>query len=88
MLTDVFSQISDGNGHMVVWRFAEYLQEVLALPAAVYESPSFNYTEGLATSIFPGVCSSFCCHKCMELVQELFYKNVIAFCPAVGKIKS
>lgn len=50
----VFSQISDGNGHMVVWRFAEYLQEVLALPAAVYESPSFNYTEGLATSIFPG----------------------------------
>ncbi|XP_067005401.1 dystrobrevin beta [Anabrus simplex] len=50
----IFSQISDANGHMVVWRFAEYLQEVLALPAAVYESPSFNYTEGLATSIFPG----------------------------------
>jgi hypothetical protein len=56
MPTDIFSQISDGNGHMVVWRFAEYLQEVLALPAAVYESPSFNYTEGLATSIFAGVC--------------------------------
>ncbi|PSN31578.1 hypothetical protein C0J52_25588 [Blattella germanica] len=54
MCADIFSQISDGNGHMVVWRFAEYLQEVLALPAAVYESPSFNYTEGLATSIFPG----------------------------------
>jgi hypothetical protein len=63
----VFSQISDGNGHMVVWRFAEYLQEVLALPAAVYESPSFNYTEGLATSIFPGVRSSFSCHKSMVL---------------------
>ncbi|KAK7865657.1 hypothetical protein R5R35_006912 [Gryllus longicercus] len=50
----IFSQISDANGHMVVWRFAEYLQEVLALPAAVYESPSFNYTEGLATTIFSG----------------------------------
>jgi hypothetical protein len=81
MPTDVFSQISDGNGHMVVWRFAEYLQEVLALPAAVYESPSFNYTEGLATSIFPGVCSSFCCHKSVVLVQELFYKHVVTFCP-------
>jgi hypothetical protein len=56
MSADIFSQISDGNGHMVVWRFAEYLQEVLALPAAVYESPSFNYTDGLSTSIFPGVC--------------------------------
>lgn len=36
-------------------RFAEYLQEVLALPAAVYESPSFSYSESLATSIFSGV---------------------------------
>nr|CAD7262126.1 unnamed protein product [Timema shepardi] len=50
----IFSQISDGNGHMAVWRFAEYLQEVLALPATVYESPSFNYTEGLAATIFTG----------------------------------
>ncbi|XP_063218074.1 dystrobrevin beta-like [Bacillus rossius redtenbacheri] len=50
----IFSQISDPNGHLVTWRFAEYLQEVLALPAAVYESPSFNYVEGLAGSVFPG----------------------------------
>ncbi|XP_049940517.1 dystrobrevin beta isoform X1 [Schistocerca serialis cubense] len=50
----IFSQISDGNGHMIVWRFSEYLQEVLALPAAVYESPSFSYSDGLANSIFPG----------------------------------
>ncbi|XP_023288354.1 dystrobrevin beta isoform X3 [Orussus abietinus] len=49
----IFSQISDGNGHMIHWRFAEYLKEVLALTAAVYETPSFGYSEGLANSIFP-----------------------------------
>ncbi|XP_053972325.1 dystrobrevin beta isoform X4 [Hylaeus volcanicus] len=49
----IYSQISDGNGHMIHWRFAEYLKEVLALTAAVYESPSFGYSEGLANSIFP-----------------------------------
>ncbi|XP_065342654.1 dystrobrevin beta [Cloeon dipterum] len=50
----IFSQISDGNGHMLQIRFAEYLQEVLALPAAVYESPSFSYSDMLETSIFNG----------------------------------
>ncbi|XP_046143857.1 dystrobrevin beta-like isoform X4 [Osmia bicornis bicornis] len=49
----IYSQISDSNGHMIHWRFAEYLKEVLALTAAVYESPSFGYSEGLANSIFP-----------------------------------
>ncbi|XP_023318880.1 dystrobrevin beta isoform X2 [Trichogramma pretiosum] len=49
----IFSQISDSNGHMIHWRFADYLQEVLALPAALYESPSFGYSDGLATLIFP-----------------------------------
>ncbi|XP_031843408.1 dystrobrevin beta isoform X3 [Nomia melanderi] len=49
----IYSQISDSNGHMIHWRFAEYLKEVLALTAAVYETPSFGYTEGLANSIFP-----------------------------------
>ncbi|KAJ8972520.1 hypothetical protein NQ317_003066 [Molorchus minor] len=48
----VFSQISDSNGLLIQWRFNEYLQEVLALPAAVYESPTFNYTDSLANSIF------------------------------------
>ncbi|XP_076665475.1 dystrobrevin beta isoform X3 [Andrena cerasifolii] len=49
----IYSQISDSNGHMIHWRFAEYLKEVLGLTAAVYESPSFGYSEGLASSIFP-----------------------------------
>ncbi|KAF2900168.1 hypothetical protein ILUMI_06016 [Ignelater luminosus] len=48
----IFSQISDSNGHLLPWRFNEYLQEVLALPAAVYESPTFNYTDSLSSSIF------------------------------------
>ncbi|XP_011335912.1 dystrobrevin beta isoform X4 [Ooceraea biroi] len=48
----IYSQISDSNGHMIPWRFADYLKEVLALTAAVYESPSFGYADGLADSIF------------------------------------
>ncbi|GJQ79260.1 putative zinc ion binding protein [Trypoxylus dichotomus] len=48
----IFSQISDSNGLLLLWRFNEYLQEVLALAAAVYESPSFSYTDTLASSIF------------------------------------
>lgn len=49
----IFSQICDGNGIMVHWKFNEYLQEVLALPAAVYESPTFPFTSQLANDIFP-----------------------------------
>ncbi|XP_011505315.1 PREDICTED: dystrobrevin beta [Ceratosolen solmsi marchali] len=49
----IYSQISDGNGHMIHWRFTEYLKEVLALPAALYESPSFGYSNDLGNSIFP-----------------------------------
>lgn len=51
----MFSQISDSNGHLALTRFSEYLQEVLALPAAVFESPSFAYSDNLATHIFDGV---------------------------------
>lgn len=55
VIPDIFSQISDNNGLLLQWRFNEYLQEVLALPAAVYESPTFNYTDTLANSIFSPV---------------------------------
>ncbi|CAH0759885.1 unnamed protein product [Diatraea saccharalis] len=48
----IFSQLSDGNGHLLMKRLSEYLREVLALPAAVYESPSFSYNDALALSIF------------------------------------
>ncbi|XP_076028911.1 dystrobrevin beta-like isoform X4 [Oratosquilla oratoria] len=51
----IFSQISDSNGHLSLNRFSEYLKEVLALPAAVFESPSFTYSENLVDHIFDGV---------------------------------
>ncbi|XP_050693367.1 dystrobrevin beta-like isoform X3 [Eriocheir sinensis] len=51
----IFSQISDGNGHLSLNRFSEYLKEVLSLPAAVFESPSFSYSENLVTHIFDGI---------------------------------
>lgn len=63
---DIFSQISDSNGLLLSWRFNEYLQEVLALPAAVYESPTFNYTDTLCTSIFSPVMIAH------ELLIEIF----------------
>lgn len=40
---------------MVIWKFNEYLQEILAIPAAVFESPSFPYTSQLTNDIFPAV---------------------------------
>lgn len=48
----IFSQLCDCNGHLVAWKFNEYLQDVLAIPAAVLESPSFSYTDSLAQEIF------------------------------------
>ncbi|XP_026319872.1 dystrobrevin beta isoform X2 [Hyposmocoma kahamanoa] len=48
----IFSQLSDGNGHLLMKRLSDYLREVLALPAAVYESPSFNYNDSLALTMF------------------------------------
>lgn len=49
----IFSQISDGAGQLVPWKLGEFLREVLALPAAVYESPTFHYKENLEEEIFP-----------------------------------
>ncbi|XP_049284399.1 dystrobrevin beta isoform X3 [Anopheles funestus] len=49
----IFSQISDGAGQLIHWKLGDFLREVLALPAAVFESPTFFYKEGLETEIFP-----------------------------------
>lgn len=37
---------------MVHWKLCEFLREILALPAAVYESPTFHYKDGLEGEIF------------------------------------
>ncbi|XP_034944821.1 dystrobrevin beta isoform X2 [Chelonus insularis] len=48
----IYSQISDSNGCLIHSKFDDYLKEVLRLTAAVYESPSFSYTEDLSNTIF------------------------------------
>ncbi|KAG4070478.1 hypothetical protein HA402_005710 [Bradysia odoriphaga] len=48
----IFSQISDGAGQLVQWKLCEFLREILALPAAVYESPTFHYKDGLESEMF------------------------------------
>uniref|UniRef100_A0A4W3H9D9 Dystrobrevin n=1 Tax=Callorhinchus milii TaxID=7868 RepID=A0A4W3H9D9_CALMI len=48
-----FSQISDSNGMMVYLKFDQFLREVLKLPTAVFEGPSFGYTEHAVRTCFP-----------------------------------
>ncbi|XP_076462231.1 dystrobrevin beta-like isoform X2 [Babylonia areolata] len=48
----IFTQISDSSGHMVWNKFDEYLRELLALPTAIFEGPSFGYTESASRSCF------------------------------------
>lgn len=52
-LTDIFSQISDSNGLMIFTKFDQFLKEVLKLPTAVFEGPSFGYTEHSVRTCFP-----------------------------------
>lgn len=53
VLIDVFSQMSDSNGLMVFSKFDQFLKEVLKLPTAVFEGPSFGYTEHSVRTCFP-----------------------------------
>uniref|UniRef100_A0A8C8RN72 Dystrobrevin n=1 Tax=Pelusios castaneus TaxID=367368 RepID=A0A8C8RN72_9SAUR len=48
----IFSMISDTSGVMVYGRYDLFLREVLKLPTAVFEGPSFGYTEQSAKSCF------------------------------------
>lgn len=49
---DIFSQISDSAGVMVHPQFDQFLREVLKLPMAVFEGPSFSYSEQGARMCF------------------------------------
>ncbi|XP_061481899.1 dystrobrevin beta isoform X1 [Rhineura floridana] len=49
----VFSQMSDSNGLMIFSKFDQFLREVLKLPTAVFEGPSFGYTENSVRTCFP-----------------------------------
>lgn len=48
----MFSQISDTNGIMDYNKFTEYLQNVLALPTAVFEAPTFGYSDAALQQCF------------------------------------
>ncbi|XP_072220660.1 dystrobrevin alpha isoform X2 [Leuresthes tenuis] len=48
----IFSHISDSSGIMVHAQFDQFLREVLKLPMAVFEGPSFGYTEQAARTCF------------------------------------
>ena len=58
IISDIFTQISDSSGHMVWSKFDEYLRELLALPTAIFEGPSFGYTESVSRSCFDVVSIS------------------------------
>nr|XP_005284189.1 dystrobrevin beta isoform X7 [Chrysemys picta bellii] len=49
----IFSQMSDSNGLMIFTKFDQFLREVLKLPTAVFEGPSFGYTEHSVRTCFP-----------------------------------
>ncbi|XP_074066046.1 dystrobrevin beta isoform X7 [Macrotis lagotis] len=49
----IFSQMSDSNGLMIFNKFDQFLKEVLKLPTAVFEGPSFGYTEHSVRTCFP-----------------------------------
>lgn len=51
--SDIFSQISDSSGLMMFAKFDQLLREVLKLPTAVFEGPSFGYTEHSVRTCFP-----------------------------------
>lgn len=62
---------------MIHWRFTEYLKEVLSLTAAVYETPSFPYSEGLGSTIFPPVSFNM---SSIELFNYFIKLNIIIGC--------
>lgn len=45
--------MSDSNGLMIFSKFDQFLREVLKLPTAVFEGPSFGYTENSVRACFP-----------------------------------
>lgn len=45
--------MSDSNGLMMFGKLDQFLKEALKLPTAVFEGPSFGYTEHAVRTCFP-----------------------------------
>lgn len=58
--SDAFSQVSDSSGVMEWDKFSDYLQQVLALATAVFEGPTFGYTETALEQCFQKVFNLHC----------------------------
>ena len=54
-ISDVFTQLSDSSGYLNRPRFDEYLRALLSLPTAVFEGPSFGYSDMVSLSCFDNV---------------------------------
>ncbi|CAL2029886.1 unnamed protein product [Caenorhabditis brenneri] len=48
----IFSQIADSNGVMDHIKFTDFLQQVLSLTTAVFEAPTFGFSESAVTQCF------------------------------------
>ncbi|CAB3408667.1 unnamed protein product [Caenorhabditis bovis] len=48
----IFSQIADANGMMDHVKFTDFLQQVLALTTAVFEAPTFGFSEAAVAQCF------------------------------------
>ncbi|ESP05210.1 hypothetical protein LOTGIDRAFT_103176 [Lottia gigantea] len=48
----IFTQLSDSTGCMIWSRFEVYLRDILTLPTAVFEGPSFGFNQSAARSCF------------------------------------
>ena len=55
VFADAYSLVSDASGRLTRLRLDMFIQELLILPAAVFESPSFEYNDGIARSLFDQV---------------------------------
>ncbi|XP_015203764.1 dystrobrevin beta isoform X6 [Lepisosteus oculatus] len=77
----VFSQITDSTGAMMFTKFDHYLREVLKLPTAVFEGPSFGYTEHSVQTCFPQQCLVWLplMHR-LANVENVFHPVECSYC--------
>uniref|UniRef100_H9GK86 Uncharacterized protein n=1 Tax=Anolis carolinensis TaxID=28377 RepID=H9GK86_ANOCA len=82
----IFSQMSDSNGVMIFSKFDQFLREVLKLPTAVFEGPSFGYTENSVRTCFPQQVKQYLRCFCLDQptawvkwlpVAEFAYNNAV-----------
>lgn len=71
--------MSDSNGLMIFSKFDQFLREVLKLPTAVFEGPSFGYTENSVRTCFSQQVSST-----LERTEELSCSPILGFPSPVG----